>query len=155
MNNLKAESYDIEKNDDMREGILKLQDVMLEVSDGTELDMFPVEHNHAPGAYSRTMRLPAGYVIIGKIHKHAHLNIISYGHVMVATEEGAKELKGPLVFTSPAGVKRAVTVLEDTMWTTIHVTDETELDKIEDDVIAKSFQEFEKYEAQKLIGDES
>jgi len=155
MSNLEKKDYSIDKNDDMRDGILKLQDVMIEMSDGTELDMFPVDHFFAPGVYARSMRLPAGYVIIGKIHKHAHLNIISYGHVMVATEEGAKELKGPLIFTSPAGVKRAVTVLEDTMWTTIHVTEETELEKIEDDVIAKSFQEFEKHEATKLIGDQS
>ena len=33
--------------------------------------------------------------------------------------------------------------LEDTVWTTIHVTEETDLEKIEDYVIAKSYDELE------------
>lgn len=148
-------SPEIKKDIDNRNGILKLESLMLQESKGDELDSFPVDHYFAPGAYARSMRLPKDYVIVGKIHKHAHLNIISYGHVLVATEEGTKELKGPLIFTSPAGIKRAVTVLEDTMWTTIHITEETELEKIEDDVIAKSFIEFEKFEAAKLLGGKS
>jgi len=145
----------LKKDTDNRNSILKLQDLMVEESNGDELDMFPVEHFFAPGSYARSMRLPKDYVIVGKIHKHAHLNIISYGHVIVATEEGAKELKGPLIFTSPAGVKRAVTVLEDTMWTTIHVTQETELEKIEDDVIAKTFEAFDKFNEGNLLGGDS
>ena len=75
------------------------------------------------------MFLPEGHAIIGKIHKHAHLNIISKGLVVVSTEDGTQELEGPVTFTSYAGTKRAVLVLKDTIWTTIHVTNETDLDK--------------------------
>lgn len=147
------EPYSIKRDDNEREKISRLQDSMIDVSEGDELDKFPLNHYFAPGAYAREMFLPKDHVIVGKIHKHAHLNIISYGHVVVATEEGNKELKGPLTFTSPAGVKRAVTILEDTLWTTIHLTEETDLDKIEEDVIAPSFTAFDKYEEQKKLED--
>jgi len=145
----------IKKDIDARKEIQKLEEIMIDMSDGTELDHFPVDHYFAPGAYARQMFLPKDSAIIGKIHKHAHLNIISFGHVVVATEEGPKELIGPNTFTSPAGVKRAVTVIEDTLWTTIHITEQTDLEKIEDEVIAKSFEEFDMLENTKQIEGES
>ena len=97
----------------------------------------PVSHCFAPGAYARTMLIPAGTLIVGKIHRHEHLNIISYGDVSVATYEGPERLFGFNIFKSAPNVKRAVYANEDTMWTTIHPTNETDLEKIEDDVIIK------------------
>lgn len=97
-----------------------------------------VEHCFAPGAYARTMLIPKGSLIVGKMHKHSHLNIISFGDVCVATYEGVKHYIGHNVLTSPVGVKRVVYTNEDTMWTTIHLTSETDLEKIEDDVIVDS-----------------
>jgi hypothetical protein len=46
---------------------------------------------------------------------------------------------------SPPGCKRAVATLSDTVWTTIHVTDLTDLAAIEDYVIAKSYAEYEAF----------
>ncbi len=150
----------IQKDIGARERILKLQDAMAAITDGDGLDDFPLNHYFAPGMYAREMFLPADHTIIGKIHKHAHLNIIAYGRVKVATEEGVVEMTGPCTFTSPAGVKRAVSVIEDTLWTTIHLTESTDLEQIEDQVIAKSFDEFDLFienqsKEQKLIGDGS
>jgi quercetin dioxygenase-like cupin family protein len=110
-----------------------------------EVDM-PLQHVFAPGAYARTIFIPAGSVIIGKIHKHQHLNILSMGHVTVYTEGGGEEdLRGPLTMVSPPGTKRAVYAHADTVWTTIHLTDETDLDKIEEHVIAKTYEEYEQF----------
>ena len=62
------------------------------------------------------------------------------------TEDGGLErLSGPLTMTSPAGCKRAVYAHTDTTWTTIHRTDETDLEKIEDWVIAKSYEDYEQF----------
>ena len=36
-------------------------------------------HQHSVGLYSRTLFMPAGSFIVGKIHKFAHQNIISRG----------------------------------------------------------------------------
>lgn len=102
----------------------------------------PLQHSFIDGVYVRTIFIPAGTTIIGKIHKHQHANVLSQGEVLVYTEAGGVEhLKGPLTMVSPAGCKRAVQALTDTTWTTIHSNpdDETDLDKIEDWVIAKDY----------------
>jgi hypothetical protein len=110
-----------------------------------EMD-FPLQHVFAPGVYARTIHIPKGGVIIGKIHKHKHLNILSQGTVLVLTEsQGIERLTGPLTMVSEPGTKRAVVAESDTVWTTIHLTNETDLAKIEDEVIAKSFAEYEQF----------
>jgi hypothetical protein len=63
----------------------------------------------------------------------------------VATEFGSLQLDAPCTFVSEAGTKRAVYALEDTIWTTIHVTNETDLEKIEDYVIAKDYNELDTF----------
>jgi quercetin dioxygenase-like cupin family protein len=110
-----------------------------------------LQHHFAPGAYGRTLFFPKGTVIVGKIHKHAHLNILSQGEVVVLTESGGMErLKGPLTMVSPPGTKRAVYALEDTTWTTVHLTDETDLAKIEDHVIAPTYEDYEMFQQKAL-----
>lgn len=105
-------------------------------------DSCPVSHHFAPGAYGREMRLPAGMVVVGKIHRHAHINVISQGRVRVFTEgEGLLELAAPLTFVSSPGTKRVVYVLEDTVWTTVHVTESTDLTDIEREVISPDYSE--------------
>ena len=105
-------------------------------------DLCPLKHSFAPGIYVREIFIPKGVTIVGKIHKHEYPNFLMRGEVLVTTEQGGKEhLKAPLSMISPAGTKRAVLALEDTVWITCHATDETDLDKIEEYVIAKSYKE--------------
>ena len=104
----------------------------------------PVDEKYGCCAYAREILLRKGSLVIGKIHKHQHLNIISKGKVTVFTEFGRKELEGPCTFVSEIGLKRAVYAHEDTIWTTIHLTAHTgeeNLDKIEDEVIAPTYQD--------------
>lgn len=102
----------------------------------------PIDENYGCCTYAREILLRKGSLVIGKIHRHQHLNIISKGKVTVFTEFGKKELEGPCTFVSEVGLKRAVYAHEDTIWTTIHLTahaGEENLDKIEDEVIAPSY----------------
>lgn len=125
-----------------REAIMRLQDAI--ISEGLDVGpaSCPVKHHFAPGSYGREMTLPAGLVVVGKIHKHAHINVISKGRVQVFTEqEGVLELAAPCTFVSSPGTKRVVHVLEETVWTTVHVTDKTDLAEIEREVIATDFME--------------
>ena len=69
------------------------------------------------------------------------MNVISKGRVTVYTEDGCRDLEAPITFISEVGTKRAVLAHEETVWTTVHVTSETDLDKIEEHVIAKSYDE--------------
>lgn len=106
----------------------------------------PLQHSFIDGVYVRTIFIPAGTVIVGKIHKHSHANILSQGEVSVFTEGGGlQRFKGPLTMVSAPGTKRAVYAHTDTTWTTIHSTSETDLDKIEKYVIAETYQEYEQF----------
>jgi quercetin dioxygenase-like cupin family protein len=125
-----------------RHQVMNLQDFMQAMPEKLDIEKdCPVRHIFAPGAYAREMTIPKGTVIIGKIHRHAHLNFISAGKVRVVTEDGSHELTAPHTFVSTVGTKRVVYALEDTIWTTVHITTETDLEKIEEQVIAKSYDE--------------
>lgn len=107
-----------------------------------------LDHVFAPGLYARQIQMPAGALVVGRIHKYAHVNTISKGKCLVATEFGLEELVAPHTFVSKAGTKRAVLVIEDTIWTTYHPTEETDVATIEDHVIAKDYEEYLEFAGQ-------
>jgi len=122
--------------------ILKLQTTLEELPENL-VGIPDATHFFAPGAYARSIILPKGSTVIGKMHRHAHINVISYGSVRVSTYEGFKDYSGHNLFVSLPNVKRSVRALEETCWTTIHITNETDLAKIEEDVIiAEDSEEF-------------
>lgn len=120
------------------EQIVRLQDAMLQATGkplGDTDDVCPVTHHFAPGMYAREMFIPKGTVIVGKMHRHAHLSSVTKGRILVATEHGNREVSAPAVFVSEAGVKRAGYALEDTIWVTYHATEGTDLAEIEAELI--------------------
>jgi len=103
-------------------------------------DQFPLTHSFAEGCYVRQIFLPKGAVLTGKIHKHAHPNFLMSGEVLVVTEHGGREhLTAPRAMISQPGTKRAIVALADTVWITVHVTNATDLAKIEAEVIAPDY----------------
>lgn len=104
-------------------------------------DYCPLKHTFADGVYIREIFIPKGTLLVGKIHKHSHPNFLLKGDVSVATEEGPKRLQAPLSMVSPAGTKRVVYAHEDTVWITVHVTDKKDLCEIEEEIIAKTYDE--------------
>lgn len=115
-----------------REKITELQEMMLSMGEGLEL---PVRHHFAPGVYCRELTIPAGVVAVGKIHRTEHLTIISSGKVTIWTEEGMKTLEAPCLLHSFPGAKRAAYAHTDVVITTIHPTNETDLAKLEAELI--------------------
>ena len=89
----------------------------------------PVQHRFAPGVYMREMLVPAGTIATGAVHKTEHLTIV-VGHCLLTTDEGVQEFIGYRSFASKPGAKRAINAIEDTIVTTIHPTEETDLDKL-------------------------
>lgn len=118
-----------------REDIATLQNVL---SDLEQLNLEPV-HHFSKGLYARELFLPAGSIVVGKIHKHEHLNVIMKGKVTVTTPYGTEDLEAPLIFESKPDTKRAVYAHEDTIWITFHPTEETDLSIIEDQIILKDY----------------
>ena len=94
------------------------------------------------GGYARELTIPQGVALVGRVHKHPCINIVSQGEISVTTDQGVKRIKAPFTFVSPAGTKRAGYAHEETVWTTFHLTDETDVDKVEDELGTLTHEEF-------------
>ena len=133
--------------DQSRALILEMEARMREIPGVQVGDMkeCPLKHAFADGVYVREIFIPKDTLIVGKIHRHAHPNFLMSGEVSVFTEQGGvQRLKAPMSIISPAGTKRVVYAHEDTVWVTVHVTKETDVEKIEQQVIAKTYAQFER-----------
>jgi hypothetical protein len=113
-----------------------------------------VEHHFTDGVYMRTMFIPAGVALVGHIHRHPCLSIVQSGEIWVASERGLVHLVGPVTLHSPAGTKRAGWALKDTLFTTVHAnpTNERDVDRLEDFLIAKGYDEIAQTEMGLLGG---
>jgi hypothetical protein len=115
------------------------------VGDSPEyLAVCPLKHTFVPGNYVREIFLPKGMLFVTKIHKITHPFFILTGDVSVLTEEGVVRIKGPFQGITREGTKRIIFVHENTVWITVHSTDSTDLKEIEEQVIAKNFDEIDK-----------
>lgn len=101
----------------------------------------PVKHFFSKDVYAREMSVAKGVILVGKIHKHQNMNIISKGKVSVLSLDGVQHFEAPYTFVASPGAKRVIFAHEDTVWTTIHGTGEQDLEKIEQEFIAKTYEE--------------
>lgn len=96
----------------------------------------PVVHRFAPGVYLREIHMPADTVVIGKVHKTEHFNVILKGACLIVHPDGTREeLRAPLTFVSGAGVQKVLYITEDMIWQTIHVTTETDMAKLTEQIV--------------------
>src|SRR5574337_1466272 len=99
---------------------------------------YPAENHHSAGVCVREFRMPARHFVIGKEHKTRHLNLLVTGSCTVWTVHGRYELDathGPRILESMAGVKKVVLAHTDIVWLTVHATNETDPDRLENEVI--------------------
>lgn len=135
-----------------RDQIMRLEEAMRAAPDQVDLDAY-TEHFFAPGVYVRKLTIPAGVVLTGKIHRHEIMNILVSGTIKVTTDSGVEEITGPVIFNSAAGTKKAGYALTDVIWLNVHPTELTDLDEIEHEFIAPSFEALEQ-ESRKQIAQE-
>lgn len=89
------------------------------------------DHTFAPGLYARTITVPKGATLTGKVHATEHLFIISKGDMTLVTEHGRQRVQAPFQCVGKAGLKRVGYAHEETVCTNIHITEETDLAKLE------------------------
>ena len=92
-------------------------------------------HSFYPHMYIRGLWRPKGMLIAGAAHKTAHWNILVSGELSVYMRGTVKRIKGPLVFWSESGVSKMTYAHSDSLLLTVHETDETDLDKLEIELI--------------------
>lgn len=112
-----------------------VRNVQQQLSESPDQIDVPVQHHFAPGVYMRQMDAAAGTLVVSKMHRTEHMNLLVKGSLTVATEDGIQLMTAPCVLKSMPGTKRIGYFHEDSSWITVHPTDETELEKIEQQVI--------------------
>jgi hypothetical protein len=114
-----------------REQILALEEKLAQMPQvECELD-----HIFSDGLYVRSMHIPAGTALTGKVHKRDHVNFLMKGTIRVLTDDGMKLLKAPQIIPSKKGIKRAGFALTDVTWTTVHATAATDVETAEAELV--------------------
>ena len=93
----------------------------------------PVTHRFTKGMYIREIQIPAETMLTSMTHKTEHPFVLSKGKIMVTSDnEGSVIYEAPYTGITKAGTRRALHALTDVVWTTFHVTDETDVEKESD-----------------------
>ena len=103
-----------------------------------------VIHHFSPGIYAREIRIKKGTLITGKIHKTEHLCILN-GDIEIASQDGKGRFTGYLTFLSKPGVKRIGFAHEDTVFTTIHAIEGTDIQSLEAALVVDTFEQYKQY----------
>lgn len=101
----------------------------------------PLKHYFSKGVYGREITIPSGSLIVGKIHKHQVMNVLSQGEVTVLSIDGVMRIKAPHTFVSNPGAKRVIYAHADSVWSNFIGTDETDVENIEKEFIADNYGE--------------
>jgi hypothetical protein len=101
----------------------------------------PVKNIFCNGVYAREMFIPAGVVASGAVHKTEHISIVSKGRILLMTDDGVQEITAPYIGTSSAGIKRVAYAIEDTIITTFHATQETDIEKVIEELTESTLSE--------------
>lgn len=86
--------------------------------------------------YGRVIFMPAGCVLATRIHKHQHQFVVSKGRLKVYDETTGKSelIVAPYHGITEPGTRRALHILEDTIWHTFHITSLNDPDEIVEQV---------------------
>ena len=104
-------------------------------------ELNPVKHSFADGCYIREIFNPAGELLVTKIHKKKHPFFLMKGKMSILTESGVQHLEGPHHGITEPGTKRIIYTHTDCVFITVHATDKTNVEEIEQEVIAENFED--------------
>lgn len=107
----------------------------------TERREFDVDHTLIDGVYTRTLYIPKGSLLAGKIHLKECVNIVAKGDLSVLTETGMGRFKAGHVAVSKPGIQKLGYAHEDTVFINVFRTDETDIEKIEAEVATTEYAE--------------
>jgi len=139
-------AQEIKKKQEYRNKITDLHNQMIDIGgiEGKELNKInPIKHTFAGGCYIREIFNPAGLLLVTKIHKKEHPYFLMKGKMSILTEDGVKTIEAPHNGVTQPGTKRVIFTHEDCVFITVHATNKTTPEEVEEDVIAKDFNDKE------------
>ncbi len=134
-----------------RERISKLEEELLSNDHPSivkgNTDFFPLKHSFSEGVYIREMLMEKGGIVIGKLHKYSHTWFLMKGELLVATDQGTNNYIAPCYVNAPAGAKRVIHAIEDSVFINVHPNPDniTNIEQLEDMLTCKSYKAYDKY----------
>jgi hypothetical protein len=96
----------------------------------------PVTHRFTDGMYIREIFIPKGTILTSMEHKTEHPFVISMGHIAVISANEDKVIySAPFTGITKPKTRRVLYAIEDTIWTTFHVTDKMDVEEIGADIL--------------------
>ena len=96
----------------------------------------PVLHHFSAGVYTKETRIPANYWLVQHAHPYDHLSILASGSVELTVNGETSVIHAPACINICANTHHGVKSLTDVVWYCIHATDCTDVDQIDEVLIA-------------------
>lgn len=132
-----------QRQENFRKNITEFETKVKSIPGALGADPFPLEHSFADGLYIRKLTVPSKTLTVTKIHAVNHAFFLQKGTISILTEEGIKKITAPYQGITRAGTKRIIYHHDEVVFTTVHSTKETDINKIEVEVIAEDFGELD------------
>jgi len=110
----------------------------------------PIEHYQIKGVYARSMFIPAGTLLTGKIHNFESIAILAKGTIRITNGTESYVISEGHIMVDQPGIKRLGYAETDVVFITVHRTDNIEIEAIENELVSATFEE---YEQQRLLGE--
>ena len=139
---------EIRRRKEFRENIGELERAVTEFDGGMTGELLhktnPVKHTFVGGCYVREIYNPANELIITKIHKKEHPFFLMQGEMSILTEDGIEHIKAPYQGVTKVGTKRAIYTHEECIFITVHATDNTSIEDVEEEVVCTRYEDLPK-----------
>ena len=100
------------------------------------------KHYFIDGVYVRSVRVPAGMIIIGKIHNFESIGALIEGRMKLFNNNNMEVVNAPFIQVSPEGIKRVGLAETDCTFISIHKTSKNNIEEAENELISNSYEEY-------------
>ena len=116
-------------------------------------DPFPIEEYIKDGFYYRTVKIPAGHLLAGAIHRQDSTVLMSYGKLIVAAAGESTTLEGRVMFMSAKGKQKIGYAVKDSLWTDIHPTDATTCEEAYAELFTEDYSVIDRDDYYEMLAD--
>lgn len=146
---IKKPRMGIKQNPEARKKIQQVEDAMIKAGFAQrktgELDKqegYEIVNSFADGMYIRECRVPKGWIFTSELHRFDHPFFLMKGRLRICSEDADVIMQAPHYGITLKGTKRLVYIEEDVVWITCHATEETDINKILEEITAE-YSDFE------------
>lgn len=108
-------------------------------------EVFPLEaiahhfagQDDAKGVYAKEIHIPARMTMVSHKHEYDHISILASGTVQLQINGLTNMRTGPCAIVIRKGEEHSLYAITDAVWFCVHPTEETDVLKVDDAILAK------------------